>query len=447
MSSPTSDAPFQEPSKYSVSIGRADDGEGGAENASFGDGVSHSNTTFLPKLLYRNNTSNHFDDGIKGMSRRYKDFGRATLSFNVRSFFEEFVSHTGSIVFGPFFAPISVACSGKIGAQITGFLPGKIKHEGKTYNDPTENFVNQSLFYFLFDLPIFLAMVLFLTGTFQPVADDSPDPYETRNSSTAVGPDAAYTIKTEVLFIGEVIIPGFILVLRQVVIAVKYAYIPRKHIRDDREAGRNMEAWNDELMVPWCMLPSARMITHNARLACERARIDPHVMVVEFAKPFCQNGWEIFSTPETNEDAKERAMAEKKMKKEKKKGLSTTVCKESKLTPPTDTQLPLWRLIHYSVWHGSKGSTGLGFPPFLLMGLIGALIPPLYKIVVLRRAAFGTTSLDKWISACSFLSYFMQGSGAVWLFSYCAGKCPVAAKVFVAKSVQRTEFVSRIVCY
>jgi hypothetical protein len=404
------------------------------------DGDAVRSTTFLPKLLYRNVSKHYADVDIKDMSERYKSFGRATLTFNMRSFLEEFISHTGSIIFGPFFCPVSVWCSGIIGAKITGFLPGKIHHNGKAYTEPTQNFISQTVFYFLFDLPIFAALALFLTGVFQPIGGDRP---HNDNKTTSANADAAYTIETEVLFMGEVVVPAFILMLRQIVIAVKYAYIPRGHIRNDREAGRNMEAWNDELMVPWCFFPSARMISHNTRLACERARIDPHVMAVEFTKPFCQAGWEIFDTPETNEEAKERAAASKKeFKKEQKsidddsdsnnsnsnsndkihtKHLPTPAHEEPKSTPPADTQLPLWRLIHFSVWHGSKASTGVGIPPFMLMGLVGALIPPFYKIIALDRPAFGTTSLDKWISACSFLSYFMQGSGAVWLFSYCAG--------------------------
>ena len=54
------------------------------------------------------------------------------------------------------------------------------------------------------------------------------------------------------------------------------------------------------------------------------------------------------------------------------------------------------------------------------MGLLGAFIPALYRAFIIGRPAFGSTSLDQWICACSFMCYFLQGSGAVWLFSYCA---------------------------
>ena len=65
-----------------------------------------------------------------------------------------------------------------------------------------------------------------------------------------------------------------------------------------------MDQWGDELMVPWCIFPNPRQITHNVRLACERARIDPFQLVIEFAKPFQNDEWDIFNTPETIETAK-----------------------------------------------------------------------------------------------------------------------------------------------
>jgi len=56
--------------------------------------------------------------------------GRETLFFNVTTFLEELVTHTGGIIFGPLFAIPSVLISGKVGAQITGFWPGVINHDG-----------------------------------------------------------------------------------------------------------------------------------------------------------------------------------------------------------------------------------------------------------------------------------------------------------------------------
>jgi len=284
----------------------------------------------------------------------------------------------------------------------------------------------------LFDLPLVIGIVFYLWGImvfrFDTVAISSSS-----NNTT--------TIQTDVQFIGELLVPGFILLMRQIVIAVKYAYIPRAHVRSDRADGRNMSQWQDELMVQWCFLPNARMITHNAKLACERARIDPYRLVIEFAKPFQKNEWDIFRTPETNEQQKIFQQASVDLASvasdmshaaaagdtndngslnDSKTSSSNDNITDASATLPSSSKIDLWKLLHYSVYNGTFQSKGIGIPPFMLMGVAGAMIPVLFRAYVLQRPAFGSTSFDKWICACSFLSYTMEGSGAVWVFSYCA---------------------------
>jgi len=281
-------------------------------------------------------------------------------------------------------------------------------------------------------LPLVIGIVFYLWGImvfrFDTVAISSSS-----NNTT--------TIQTDVQFIGELLVPGFILLMRQIVIAVKYAYIPRAHVRSDRADGRNMSQWQDELMVQWCFLPNARMITHNAKLACERARIDPYRLVIEFAKPFQKNEWDIFRTPETNEQQKIFQQASVDLASvasdmshaaaagdtndngslnDSKTSSSNDNITDTSATLPSSSKIDLWKLLHYSVYNGTFQSKGIGIPPFMLMGVAGAMIPVLFRAYVLQRPAFGSTSFDKWICACSFLSYTMEGSGAVWVFSYCA---------------------------
>ena len=98
-------------------------------------------------------------------------------------------------------------------------------------------------------------------------------------------------------------------------------------------------------MVPWCIMPSARMITHNAKLGCERARINPHVLFVELSTRFSKSSWQIFNTPETNEESKELAAFEKESK-QRTAGHSTTTAENRSETelvlggrlPPEGTQ-------------------------------------------------------------------------------------------------------------
>ena len=380
---------------------------------------TRASQTFLPRLIYRNvsdvtnvaNVMHAREEGIVGLSNRYKQWTKEPLTFNLQTFVEEFVTHTGNIIFGPLFAIPAVLISGRVGAKITGFWPGAIEYEGKKHSESTQNFVQQNVFYFLFDLPLVLGLVLYMSGIFVNAYDGVPPSNATNSSSSS----SSFTIDTEIFFVGELVVTALILMLRQIVIAVKYAYIPRAHIRNDREAGRNMDRWGDEIMVPWCIFPNARQITHNTRLACERARIDPFQLVIEFAKPFGHQEWRIFDTPETIErakllaDEKKAAAAAAKLDQKNTQGSRVTVPRgaqegsgesatgsatgangaNGRRSQQQERNIDLWRLLHYSVWHGSHNTTGVGLPPFLLMGLFGAFIPPMYRAFVIGRPAFG----------------------------------------------------------
>ena len=395
---------------------------------------------------------------------RMKSISAQTLRFNWRTFMEEFATHTLNVIGGPFVTPLARCISGKTGAQITGFYPGKIRFEGEVYNEPTQNFINQNMFWLIMDVPLVVGAVLHLSGIFWPrgSADVIAEPSTgvdiiANGTSTPTKTMEPGQIATDVDMLAEIVVPFMLLLVRQIVIAVKYAYIPREHIRNDRLAGRNMKRWNNEIMAPWCFMPTISHVIQNIEEAGSRARVDSRHLKVEFVSKFSPQSWAMFNIPETDEAAKEwkasiangreLTASEKNEQKSlvRKQTTTMTTASASSSTavggdgdtavtidgrssaamsanaaagPPRGKFIELWYLIKFAAYHGVQQSKMI--PAFIMpMAIFGGLIPCFYKIFVLGRPGFGETHLDKWISAGSFLSYLMQGSGAAWTFSIC----------------------------
>jgi hypothetical protein len=395
--------------------------------------------SYLPRMLYRvvsaDNDSQHLDD-ISGVgNERFRTLGLETLRFNVRTFVEEALSHIGNLFFGPFFAPISVLLSGKIGAKITGFIPGTIEWEGRPFVVSTQNFIIQNLFWLVFDVPLIFGFLFYALGYIVPHGSLSDASTDNTTVARRLGHvdslepnfDGFTPKESDVLFLAEIIVPLFILLCRQIVIAIKYAYIPRKHIRDDRTMGRDMKRWNNELMGSWCYMTDTENAIENTQLGCAHARINPKVMQIEFSAKFTQESWDILNVPESNKETIAwKAKRNEQLFQEVPKTHTKTVSKDgSEVTPvayenppPLSARIDLWHILKFSVWHGSmhsKRSPG----PSMALGVVGALIPAFWRLLH-SRPAFGETHFDKWVSAGSLLAYFMQGSGAIFVFSYAA---------------------------
>jgi hypothetical protein len=206
-------------------------------------------------------------------------------------------------------------------------------------------------------------------------------------------------------------------------------------------------------MVPYCSFPTISHVIQNVQTGAARARVDTRCLKVEFVSNFSPKSWAMFNIPETDEEEKEWRASHAdgseltaKEKKEQNKlarkhstttmvasaaadgggaadtavtvdGGSTAATAASAAAGPPKI-VELWFLIKFAAYHGVQQSKW--FPMFILpLAIVGGLIPCCYKIFVLGRPGFGETHLDKWISACSFISYLMQGSGAAWSFSIC----------------------------
>ena len=439
-----------ERSKYSVPAAdyildkRISNDNSGQDHA----GHSHSDqaqANLLPQMLYRkasNAAGNNAEiTGIE--NERFRTLGVETLCFNTTTFVEETATHIGNVLFGPFFAPFAVLISGKGGARITGFWPGQVKFDDghdddtlmccKQANMPTGQFIGQNIQWMIMHVPVLFGLILYLTGRIVPMGSLST----TKLNSTAMWNETEVDmfgfgppVESDVDFVAELIVPLFIVFLRQVVIAVKYAYIPRGHIRQDRDTGRNMSRWWNELIAQWCFQPTTESAIENAQLGCATARINPKLVQIEFVRPFTQDAWDVLNVPETSKETK--AWLNKLKTNSLSQGVTIEKSREnpsknSEIDPaaeavfenptPSSSRISLWFLLKFSVYHGvMRSKKSLKLP--MLAAVIGSLIPSFWRIFVLGRPGFGETHLDKWICACSLVSYIAQGSGAIYIFSF-----------------------------
>ena len=150
------------------------------------------------------------------------------LVFNWTTFWEELFCQYGFERLGPFILPLIVYICGVNGAKLTQFLPGQ--HPTDPEHSVTGDFIGQLLPALFIGMPVVVFTVLCLGGNLD----------ETIAPRGSVMPHA------------ELYLPLALGLIRQLVIAVKYAYIPRRRMRDlDRRQGRHPKAFENDLMAMW----------------------------------------------------------------------------------------------------------------------------------------------------------------------------------------------------
>ena len=153
-----------------------------------------------------------------------------------------------------------------------------------------------------------------------------------------------------------VVLPFVVLVLRQYVIAVKYAFIARGRIRSHRKKGRNMERWMDERLNAFYLDPSREMAMLSLEKACWRACIgDPRNIYLEFVDPVSAQDQERMDMAETSSGREsEKKATDESSKLEMGKSYSNT------------TYVPLQMILKYTTISGveyfSNLPGGVAFP-------------------------------------------------------------------------------------
>jgi hypothetical protein len=84
-----------------------------------------------------------------------------------------------------------------------------------------------------------------------------------------------------------IFIPVMVVIARQVVIAVKYAFIPRRRMRTERKTTRRDDEMDDDLLASWMMTPRNESLAHQLDLALWRSGLtgDDEIEYITFASP------------------------------------------------------------------------------------------------------------------------------------------------------------------
>ena len=174
------------------------------------------------------------------------------LKFNWTTFWEEFFCQTLGQKLALLAVPFIVWVCGVNGAKLTQFYPGQ--HPTDPELSVTGDFIVQMVVNSLISVPTTIFMIMALTG----------------NLNDAIAPEGA------VLPYAEIYLPVAMGLIRQVVIAVKYAYIPRRRMRGiDRKTGRHPKAFEQDLMGFWSGLARRYFAEHffrSSALHCAQLR-------------------------------------------------------------------------------------------------------------------------------------------------------------------------------
>ena len=84
-----------------------------------------------------------------------------------------------------------------------------------------------------------------------------------------------------------IFIPLMVVIARQVVIAVKYAFIPRRRMRKERKTTRREDEMDDDLLGSWITKPRNESLAHQLDLALWRSGLtgDDEIEYITFASP------------------------------------------------------------------------------------------------------------------------------------------------------------------
>eukprot|EP00943_MAST-04B_sp_MAST-4B-sp1_P006164 g6164.t1 len=376
-------------------------------------------STFYHAMLYRRHSSKHTDQSeTRSLTRLDKKFGLDSkrVVFNTKTFCEEFFSHMVAVVIGPLSMPLVWLLSGWKGGVITGFLPGKIQYRGEEPYSNTLVFWIQIFVWATHWLPIYVAAGYFLSG--QIVTNRALTPWlendmvrgititgtnGTSNFTSYVSeppPGNLSASWTDVGFMDMVVLPFLVLIVRQYVIAVKYAFIARGRIRSHRKQGRNMLRWSDERLNAFYLDPSREMAMLSLEKATWRAAVgDPEHIYLEFVEPVSAEVQERMDLAETNKGRDLKNNSNDSNSSDLEVGE-----KAYKDTSRISLQMFLKYVTISGVEYFSNLPGGHATPTGnMMIGLAGlvAFIPPMFRLMH-SRPAFGETHLDKWFAATQF---------------------------------------------
>ena len=332
------------------------------------------------------------------------------------TFLEEVVCQTTFSLFGPVAMLWIVPICGVYGSRITGFFPGGVplpedekkrrtkalERYGSAYKPPeqvhagTQMFVFQIVFWAVCYVPVLVWLYRYWTGDLVPMLAG-----ETFNATTYTTNATA----TQVYPVAEIYLPTGIYLLRQLIISIKYAFRARRTMRKDRNMGRDMSEWGDDMLGGFLLRkPSPEALVRELDRSAWRAGVHLHMLSLEMEG-------EITATMRQSMDVPEKTL--KQTKHDQEGGVGGREGGLHEASNPNDDRgsvlhddsgLPRQFLnLRDATKYVASLASNVTTPSFVNVAtLIGMCIPFLYRLAH-GDAAFGDSHFDRWVSTTNIL--------------------------------------------
>ena len=249
-----------------------------------------------------------------------------------------------------------------------------------------------------------------------------------------------------------IFIPVMVLIARQVVIAVKYAFIPRRRMRVERVKTRREDEMNDDLLGTWMGTPRNESLAHQLDLALWRAGLagDDEEEYITFASPVSSEVFSAINLPEItppkppkttakakNEDGASNGMVHKNFENDTKLDIEGSSGTVSSKKPQEEyvritNKISLRTLVKYATF---TGTTGVPAPfSIVLVGMIVLAVLPLFYLGLNGQPLFGNPSnpLEQYVCAVGWINCFMSLPSNLLMF-------PLAPFVIFKRSRYRLD--------
>lgn len=370
--------------------------------------------------------------------------------------FEELLCQTSFTLLGPIASLWIVPICGVNGARITGFLPGsvplpynerqvaqghslkdcqnntnaKLEGDGAKSGSGTPTYIFQIFWFVAFTLPMELWIVFYVSGNLVLVDEWNSEILAatnytrnmTENGEVAASLFGSSAQPTEILPVAEVFLPFAILILRQIVIAIKYAYRPRRQMRFERLSGRDMLAWGDDMLGSYVLgFPRVEAVIREAERAAWRVGVMLHMVNLQFDEEISDSVYDCIDIVEKSPSKEDKKSAKKQDQTNdllNPDGKSQFKNKKNPQMQRPDRRniLSLRAAIKYAAFTASK----IKLPGYVNpMSLIPIAIPFAYRLFH-GRPAFGYSHFDKFVAATAMFR-ILDSSNTMLSFASAAG--------------------------
>ena len=307
------------------------------------------------------------------------------------TFYEESIVQISFSLLGPLCWPWAIKLCGIDGLKITMFWPSK--HEDGSSG--VGLFWMQVIFGFGMQTPTLVGAILALTGNLPLYPESSILPFS------------------------HLYIPLMVLVVRQIVIAVKYAFVPRRRMRRDRSEGRSFINIGDDMLGAWCATPSNESMARQLDMAMWRVGLTGNE-ILRFTDDVPEEVLRLIDLPETT--PKKGDDASVNMQNVLVKGGEGSDASGAAVGPGAGSEgtkhcvpasnprprneLPLRTVVKYAAFVGTQKVKNSLWPMFLC--LVGCITFPLVFLGINGKPLFGSNHVEKYFCSVGFMMLMMS---------------------------------------